>query len=382
MLDRMLRVYLHPDSSPRILPKLHQAMGTLSTYVEQILERHANIAGAETRGLRLLEQILSDADLAAIRRYKDDFDRYLNILLPQQEDSVRQFDPAIQGITHFGDFTKTDPHGREYLLPIAQTDYIRSILVNGDWEAWAKIRPLHLLYSDSSDLSLNAYLDMLRYPKHPPFHVVVGIDATLLILQYAKYLDTHGLDDRKPIQDYLHKFVLYPALVEDSVVTWLVNQYTNILQLAADGLEMPSFEPILTPMMGSFGSQFPAAIEEVWNLIQDAKNANISPTRLLTSLQLRNTSLSYCFQQLRQKIELPHLRQYMWMQYLATLGWRNLVFATIALTKTHPITKSAMIWIKRDLHLLQATKFWAQVSDPITKHYIENDIAEKLDILA
>lgn len=380
MLDRVLMTYLRPDA-PRIMPKLRQAMYAIDTYVEEIITRYIEIAGAETSGMFALEQILGDVDLRSLRKVPDDVDRYFNQLLPLQEDLIRHLDPSVQGVTHLASFISTTTPGREYLLPVMATNYITMLPLNKPWEEWEKLRPLALLYSDNKNLSLDAKMDRLRYINTTPNHTVISLDAIMLIMQYAKYLDTHPPDQRLPIRDYLHRYVIYPALIKDSITVWMLQQYTNVITDAANSHDKTIWTPLTTATMGSFGVQLPAALEELWNLTQVVKDQNLLPSRFLSSLLLEKSHVTTAYGHLRKRIEFPQLRQYIWMQYISMMSWRNLVFATMDLTRKSSFSKWTRIQTQREYHLLRATRFWTTVSDKPTQDFIFNDFQEKLHIL-
>ena len=139
MLDRILSTYLRADA-PRVLPKLRQFMSNISTQVEQTIERQEDTAGAETSGMVMLEQLLVDTDISSLRKIRDDVDRYLTYLMPLQEDIVRHIDPGVQGVFQRGSFVTVAKPGREYLVPVACSDYIAQLPMNQDWSMWAEQR--------------------------------------------------------------------------------------------------------------------------------------------------------------------------------------------------------------------------------------------------
>lgn len=380
LFDSMLSVYFHA-ASPRALPKLHQAVLALTTITDEMLQRNQAVAGSETQGMRVLEQILGNADLKTLRRIPDDFDRYLTYLLPIQEDLVRHLDPTVQACTTTGRFVVLGPGGREYLFPFAAGDYLTCLPFNQPWEAWSTLRPLVIRHHDSPQLSLSAPYDRLVFPAAPPHHVVVSLDVILLVLQYAKYLDTHAPENRLLIEDYLHRYVLYPALIQDSATIWLLHRYTSAITAAAHDEPCPSWPVQKDPLLGSFGGQFSSALEDVWSAARTAKAQNLSPPRLLTSLLMEQTSVSHQYRKLHRSLDIPPLRQYLWTQYLAFWGWRDLAFATLDLTRTTPLSKATRISTQRLYHLLRSTRFWLAARDGPTQAYLLDDVQAKLDLL-
>lgn len=383
MFDRELANYFRGSSSPVIKPKLEAYVKALKAKATVIGNRSITRAGYETSGMFLMERLIGDANIKAIIDIKDPFDRYMKGVLPILGDLERVFDPAITHTGNLAKFISSPSHiCDEYLFPTRSEYVFNTLPIGSGWDQWKHIRPFRIFDHDSGELSFMTYADTLTFKKgNTPTYAVEGLDVAALLLQYAAYVD----ENKGPplfITDYLHRYVIQPALMQDGINIWLRKIYTKAL---TDGhaplMDGKSYQWI-SATFGRIGPAFNYAMEDVTDMIHGVMNHNLTPVRLLASLHmLDNLPLSDHYRADQACSSLPTERQYIWCRFMKERSYLEMALQAAHLNPSDSMYSTFCQNLKTDLSILVSTNPWNAIPNSRTKEKIKTKFDHMKDMI-
>ena len=381
MFDTSLAALLR-YAPPRLYPKMSGYLQTLNQEVLYNTHRYSSMPGHDHPGMMLLSSILNQSDLTTLREIPDHFDRYRHGIVDQLESLERNFDPVQQGINTQGRFLPSQNHRtRQVLLPVRCESPYSDLPMGLDWGAWSRVRPLRLAYVDSTELTFHTYQDVLNYRKDVPQLVVLTLNVAALVMMYSVYLDTVPNADPSPI-DFLHRYVVYPALTEDNTELWIVTQYLQVLNASHETVSGTKDYVWETANNGRIGSQYGSFISDVFAAKKACESGAILPNTLLTSLKLlHGSNLQEYYQSFRRMNVVPDLNQYRWCEFLIYMRWLELFIKIGLLYKPWCEQKFTLSYLARDLRLLNNAHPWTNISDQVIRKIISDKLTELQTLL-
>ena len=381
MFDLALNYYLHP-APPKILVKMSGYLQTLNQEVLYNMHRYSDFYGSETKGVMLLEYLLNIAPIPEMVGEPDQFKRY-EIVKAQRESLSRPIDPVQnrdQGVLGF-----VGQHGRdckEYLIPVTTESFIADYPVGMDWNAWKRIRPFRLIFSSSKELTFQCYQDVLEYKKEQPALVVMSIDVEALCMMYSVYLNTLDTIPESVLPNFLHRYVILPALLEDGVNLWVRDQYIECFTRTINRQSGHADTAWVTATNGRIGSQYPQFVLDAYNLIGLGMNQSATPNVLLSSMLLLNgQSVLERYRAIKRQNILPDQRQYRWLSYLIEAKWIDLVIRTVCLNRSWSQFKRTTAYMQREIALFSESHPWTDAQDVYTRSFIANSLGDLLSLL-
>lgn len=359
----------------KILPKLNNYIDTVNTRRNIIISRHTKAPGFESQGIRLLRKILADAYIDILLQKPDDYSRYIDVVRNIRDDLEDIFDPNSTGIQHRGVFVHQSMGCEEFIFPIQRADLMGQLPMDQGWDAWSSVRAVRLLDADTQELSLHFTHDQLVFQKHYPTRAVIGIDVETLVLQYVHYCLEHPEIRRLPVPVYLHRYVMI-GLLEDLQVLWLRNRYHDVLTnpIYARSTRIDVNEHIYDNLYGYIGTQYPAAMQEVFSLFKTCKRGSVTPEVVLSSLRTLTYDIASYLKDLNTTAQVDDGRQTLWYEYLRDIRWVEFILDLYLLQPGFAQTINLIRLLKRDLPLAMNMRFWQNCKSAKVRAFIEADM--------
>jgi hypothetical protein len=373
LLRRIMNVY-QTGNTPIFMGKLTGYVSTLNTRRDILEKRFAALTGYESQGVVILRHILGQADIPALLTYDSDISRYAYGVAPILNDLERIIDPVTTGIVRKDLFIRNTSHTTlEVLVPVTRADPLRSLPMDAGWDAWATVRTVRLLSMDSAELTFHAYQDQIHLRHDMPSVVVIAIDIAALCLQYAAYRRTHP-EAEDSVQAYLHQYVLMNGFLEDLQNLWLRDRYLRMVQgdLTPEMSKPELHQHIRNNVYGYIGSQYPAAMEEVYALVQRIQNGVTPAGHLLASLPMAQGTVTQYVTAAQRDLELEDLRQNLWVMLLRDLPWIQLAYQAYQLNPRFTQFVSLQRQVIRDLKLVMNMRPWSNVHNTKVRQHVES----------
>ncbi len=382
MFSQSMKYYLK-SCPPKIYPKMSHYIDYLIIQRDQAIAQHP-LSGYETSGIELLEKVLADADIPTIRTVSDPFDQYENMIGPIIGDLNQIFDPSYKGSIGFGSFVhNVKGQCAEYLIPSSPEDPYSTYPIGAGWDLWSTYKPLRMLNIDSHELSFQSYLDAITYKIDPPRFAVFSLDCAALIMQYVSYLGATVEQNRLSLPDYLHRYVVYPCLINDALSIWLLNQYGQMIRDPDQDTEVPKVDfAWVTATNARIGSSYSGALSDVRSLVGLVANGNVTPPCALSSLiMLDGTSVLSYYMSMTKSVTVSSLRQYLWAEYLRDELFLFLILDMASLYPSLPQFSKLVTYLKRDIALLTTSRFWNTIHNTALSAHVQGSLSRLSNIL-
>lgn len=370
--------------TPRILVHTDQYIKTLRAQVESAISRSKNGSGLDHPGVGMLVNLIDTANMSIICSDPDLTSRATSKIDPILTSLEKVFDPTYKDSATFGKFIQTLDPRASVLMP-ARCDLLMKIftsdLKNEDWDVWKRVSPLRLIDHDSDELSFHTYTDVLRFRTDVPTFAFMTLDVRLLLMQYSVFLNTVKGADRVMTRDYLHRYVIAPKLMLDSVNIWLEKRYGEIINDPDTDISHTQDYTWLTANFGHMGLRYTEGMTDVVTMVGEVYKGNLSTPRFMGSLPLLTRSVSSYAVYNRENVGFPDLRQYKWAALL-----RDFRFLEMALTLSQrnlsiPENKSIHSILMREIPYVYYDKPWQSIRNPILRDQMTDKLTRLYDIV-
>lgn len=386
MFDQILAPY-YTGKSPKILIKLQSYIKTLDTQLVRYKTQFDQAPGAETKSVELLERIVASADINTLLSMPDMFYQYTNGIFPILEELTGMFDP-LANTGQVVDFIAT-PRGRprEYILPVSSEAIFTDYPFDQDWSLWTNVRPLHILYMDSNELTFQAYDDKLHFLHEPPPLTLFSLDVSVMILMYLAYLKSKNItefgdDEKLELPKWIHRHIIFPTLLEESVTWWTLSQYKKCILEASPVIGTFQDYAWVSATYGRIGSQYPQAINDIDTLITQSQHGTTSPSQALASLILpNNTTVVSRYHMLKQYCQISELTQYRWATYLRDKLFLDLTLAFALMFPDFPETSHLLNYVEREINLFKMSHPWNRIHDTVLDDTVTDSISYQEQLL-
>ena len=271
MLDSILSHEIETGSK-KILPHWNQYVSTLKVYKEKVKKEFLYGPGYRSRIVNLLAYILNIVDLEYVNK-KDDITAYIDYFQYIQDSLASIFDMSKTGYAYRNMFiSKTVYSPNEYLIATEDVTHLNLLPWGKNWDEWKKIRCVHLWHCDSSEYTLNLFLDKIQFKWYQPKYAIFCIDPIILSMRYMKYCQDPTPEEDKGIFKFLHSYVMV-ELFEDLLDVWLFNQIVNIANCnnRDEVIFLKSTIPNNSNQYGYSGMRYEEASLEMFSILEDIK---------------------------------------------------------------------------------------------------------------
>ena len=352
-----------PSSSGRIFPKLNQLVRHLDTQRNLVAERHSWAIGLASRGILLLQQIISSADPASLMSLDGDFQRCVE-LINLERILTGLFDVVDTGTRYKNTFV-AGQDCEEFLIPVRMDDYFRMLPFDQGWDAWDKIRPFRVLDHNSRELTFRTLNNQIVFKNRTPDYCIMGLDVITLVLQWLHYTQEYPQND---MSMYLHEYVIGPIL-EDLQTIWLRHLYYDTIT----GSEFRR-----TGNAGDIYYGIPSdalqAMDSLTVQLPSVVAGSITPEAMLTSLPVYNEqSITSHILSLMDYCTIPERRQYWVYHYLTQMPWLKFVVAIFRMNRDYIRTRNLQTYLTRDIEIFKGYNFTSGLHSSTLRQMIDRD---------
>lgn len=382
MFNLALEPYLK-SVPPKYMIKMSGYLQTLNQEVLYNLHRYQSFYGTENTGMMMLEYLLNTLPIPEMCSEPDQFKRYNTYLKPILQDLGRNIDPVQHRTGDYGSFLGPAARDcKQYIIPVQSESPLVYMPIGLSWPAWQRFRPFRVAVMQSKELTFHSYEDALLFRKDQPQLAVFTLDIAALAMMYSVYLNTLDTVPDSVLPNFLHRYVVFPALLEDSVNLWIRDQYIECLSRSINPESSHSDTAWVTANNGRIGSQYPQFVADVYTLITLGQSMSITPNTILSSLlMLHGVSITDGYAAFRRMNQVPQLRQYRWIDYLLQERWIDLVLRVVCLNKSWSEFRHTTAYLRRDIGLFRESHPWTDSPDSYTQAYINNSLDDKIALL-
>lgn len=374
------------QTTPKTIPKWSQYLESLQLQKSQLQTRFLNSYGTESRGFRILKQIIDQLDtdmIIYLEKQPDDFARYLNGFMPMQRNSIRLFQPTESGRAYRNVFYDKGIFAtNEYFCPVDDVDHLFTLPFTKSWEEWDKVQPVHLWYHDSPEYSLNLIKAKVHFKYQNPSYAIIFVDVIALLFKYYKYMTTRIIgEEEKSLHNFIHNHV-FKFFFSDLQNIWILNQIllcSNVVDLTQDIDAITTQIQLSNRQYGYIGGRHTEAIESLLRAFDEVRDGKVRVNSLLSFDLLPTGSVIDRIHYAFNYLDVAHVQQYKYMRILRDMpiidlliqmhGWR-------ADTETYKsLTKALRVVLQR----LQVNKPWSKIYDSSIRMHIKDWIDRTLD---
>ena len=320
----------------------------------------------------LFKSLIANVDIDYLLKLDTDLERYTKYLVFELDNLRTFFDPAYIRRPLYDCFIKSQSRDLpEFILNVNYKYPMLDMPLDEDWETWKDIKPASILYYDSMEIP-NLLQYQLKF-KTKPSYCTSSVNITLLILKFIHYLKEYHpeLKDKEyyeHINDYLKECV-FINFFDDALTIWCTNIVINIL----------NNKNVLNKNYYIVSSLDDAALTLEDNL-DKVRNNNITIRDFCHTKYLNDKSIVETLDNYLNKLRLPDLRQYEYMQLLRDLP---LMYVITMLCKINNNFPSDQIKLKliRQFRLLKNKKIIDTIPNTIVKDIMQDRFDEMINIV-
>ena len=350
----------------RILPNWDKAVMTITLRTEIMKTRFLGTGFFYNNGMNMLKQILMTVVDNDMMELKSDFQRYVQKVDPIVPSFRVMYDPVYNARVSKNLFTY-DPRITEIIMNVSMEKPLTDLPMDRPWDYWKDLCPIRVIYHDSRELVSNIYRFAVDFHHDTPSCVIYSLDLNMLIMMYAKYLDySKSIGFIGTVEDFLQSHVLIKWF-DDLRRIWLTNILKDIVTDKFDQNKYSSDE-FVAPL-----TMLKTMSADMYRLMDDARHKAISIGDFCKTKWFGDYSLKYWLDELNMNIRVPSLRQYKWVEFVATLPYASFVMDTI-LTIGRQDTNLLIRNLLFDLHQYKNQNICSSILNPEYRSMCQDEL--------
>ena len=376
MFDRLFTQFYKGSDRIRI--------GSLDLYINylrqiksRMLSHYGVTMGKLTLGISALAQVIGDAEVdLLIKDYPDPVDRYLRGIIPIAHRVSSLIDPSYRGPIKAGSFITSPTRCMEFIFPITPRVPFGTYPMTQNWDDWKGFSPLHLIDIDTEELSFLNYLDTIAFKKSNPSYAAFTLDVRGLLMMYIAYVRSVPVTEQSTIGEWLHRYVVYPCLINDMLTHWLLTQYSALAEntyMSDDGV----IDKWSTATNVSIGSSHKAALDDTAYFLRQMREGTLTVNKLMNSLELIDYGSLYEYHDfLKNELDFSLSPQLQWGEFMRDYRLMRLTLqACLLYTKTSEIESFAQQF-SRAFKLYVGTAPWNQIKQHTVRDTIVGQVSD------
>ena len=351
---------------PKVLPNWDKAVMMISLRTELMKTRFLGTGFFYSNGMNMLKHILMAVVDYDMMELKSDFQRYVMKVDPVVPSFRVMYDPISSSRVSKNLFT-TNPNTLELIMNVSMETPLTDLPMDQSWEHWKDLCPIHVIYHDSRELVSNIYRFSIDFKYDNPNCIIYSIDLNVIIMMYAKYLDfckSTGLVGT--VEDFLQNHIVIKWF-DDLRRIWLTNILKDIVKEDFDP-ERYSSDEFVAPK-----TVLKTLAVDLRRLLEDAKHKNVSIGDFCRTKWFGEYSLKYWLDELNKNIRVPSLRQYKWVEFIATLPYAGMILDTMlkmGRQETNLLTRSLLF----DLHQYRNQNICSNIHNLQYRQICQNEL--------
>lgn len=338
----------------------------LNSQIDRLTIRQKTFSGYETHGFRLLLNIVFRGMSEELQECTSDYERLYNVLNFQRVYLTRSFDSSNGGGHSGRKFFISSPSCKEYIFSVVPRDPRREYPLDKGADAWKSYRPFRMIDHDSGDHTLNITSGLLHFTRDIPHFSLFTFDPVAAILQYA------NLQNEMDITQYVHEYLILPALTVDNQRLWLMGVYSEYFNYRSR-----SYVDI--PMVTTNYSHIPLninrALQEIGDIIDSSRTGNVGVQRLLSSLVLpRSTTIPQYATTLYERSSVDDVTEYQWGTFMIYRRMLDVAVRALSVTINSRDTQQSIYQLRRLMNLMASARISSPIHDAYTKTFVQQSI--------
>ena len=316
MLGRILSMI--PEGNRRFPLRFKRMTSSISDRMWLARNRYLLAHPIHTPGMELLRFICLNLDMNALDDYRNDVDRYTEIIKYTGTSVRAVVDPMFTNNINGGRWIAKSPTQtpNEIILNCECANAIKELPFDRDWTAWQSLRGVRLLYHDSLELPEDFASSMLQFKAQRPNYLMLTLNVPVLCFKYYKYYTDCKKDHIPPdVDDFLKNFE-YSAFFDDLLNIWILNFLLRIMS-DPDRQTGDIIKDITMPIRFCTTNMLQQGIDGVKEFVELLRSGSMKPqdflvTRWFGDMNLLDLINENCY----RWVQLPQTYRYLWMKTL------------------------------------------------------------------
>lgn len=299
----------------------------------------------------LIQSTFSDAD---ILNSTSDYNLYISKIDGASERYRNIYDSAYTRVSKSFFTHNKDIH--EFFLNSCVMNPLLVYPMDKPLHYWKDLHPIKIIYHDSRELVSELVNFKVQF-KQQPSYIVYAMDADLLLLKYAKYVQDAAQQGLEwSVEDYIQHHVM-DGWFDDLRYIWLLNLSID-LAMGRDPIPYVVNEFIIP------SSRVSSMLDDVRSIIKSAHDGHIAVRDLCASYWLGDYTITYMIEELTTRVLLPPLNQYAHLEMIKVLPYLEYILTVGALTHRPDVRTlaSRVVIILRRWKSMNITSFITQAS--------------------
>jgi len=240
--------------------------------------------------IQFVRSLIDPIDNPALLNVVEDFDLYIQHVLPESITLTRIIDPIIRPYRTKNIFVTQDSID-ELILPTYGM-YNNILTPRGDWKDWSTVDPIHILSYDSTELVTPNVDGRLTFTRNKPSYIAVGVDVPSLVMKFIHYIRHTGTTMEHVDRDLFIARHILPVLYDDVLHVWCVNLLDYYIRNRSD-LDMSTVVTTLANNNSHLtSSTIKDALEELGGVLDRIHNNGWAIGTLLTTKLIGTETLA------------------------------------------------------------------------------------------
>lgn len=364
-LDNEFKRLLADSKSPIILPRMKNVLNFINNQITHSYKKQPCWNGYRTQGFELIYNTIYKGGSYLDGKISD-FEKLYSFLNFERQVLSRSFDSSRGGGNVYRKHFIDSSSCKEFIFSVVPRDCGKSYPLDKGETAWKRYRAFRMIDHDTSDQSLNISSGLLHYKHNPPHFAIFTFDPVAAILQYS------NLKHAVSLEDYIHQYLIMPALTLDNQRLWLMGIYSEWFSTRSRSyVDIP----MVTTNYSRIPSNLDNALRDISSLIDNSRNNNIGMARLLSSFPLPyHTNIPKYAKALYNKSSVDDISEYDWGTFMIYRRMLDISVRALGATINSQDSQTDIYRLRRIINLLQNASITSPIHDSYTKHFVKQSI--------
>lgn len=363
-LDREFHRLLSVNNSVRVMPKMKPVLFNINSQIHRANLKLSKYNGYHTPGFTMLLNCIYRGVTSGLEDYPNDFTKLYEYLEAIRSSLSRSFASTGGGGAAHSKYFIYSKLCKEYIFSVEPRNLADSYPIDKGKDAWKRYRAFRMVDIDSNDFTLNISSGLLAFTKHLPKFAMFTFDPVAAILQY------YNLKDEVSLEQYVHQYLIMPALTLDYIRLWMLGNYSQwFVSRSRDYRDIP----MITSSYAQIPVSLDSAMKDIGDLIDEGGHLGVS--KILSSLPLPyNTSVSKYATRLYNKSSLDDISEYDWGTFMIYRRMLDVCIRAMSATINSTDTRNQVYTLRRAIMQLARGNILSGINDSYTRYFVRSSV--------
>lgn len=351
MLSRILSVL--PEGNRRFPLRYMRMVNSILDRMCLSRNRYLLAHPIQTPGMELLRFLCLNLDINALDEYSNDVDRYTEVIKFFKDTYRTPIDPVFSNSIAGGRFI--DRRGQvapcEIMLNCESANPLQDLPFDKDWNEWAHLRAVRLLYHDSMELPEDFAKSMLWFKEQMPRYMVMSINVPILLFKYYKYIVACRKEHLDVDINHFLKDYEYASFFDDIFDIWTLNVLLSFF-LKPESTTEEILSRVTMPIRFCTTNMLQQGIDGIREFVDLLKQGSIKPQDFLATRWFTGRSILDQIDLIDHWVQLPPNHKYQWLYCLSRYPYLLLLLSIIRMFPDGPMKETANlrcreIWVRK-----------------------------------